>query len=352
MAPPLVSVVIPTHNRAYCLPEAIDSALGQSHPNVEVVVVDDGSTDETETMMAQRYGSDARVRLVRQPQSGTNIARNTGLRNARGDMIALLDSDDIFLPWKLELEVACLQAMPEVGMIWTEMDAFDASGNVQPRFLGQMYSNYDRFPKEKLFTTWRPLAEVVPGLADKVGSARLYHGDIFGPMVMGNLVHTSTSVIRRERLDKVRGFNETLVRSGVDFDFHLRTCREGPVALADVSTIKYRIGMADAMTHPSRRVKMAENFLRTISPVIERDRDRINLPKEMIDEVLAEAEAFLGEALLDNGDPGQARGHLARSLRLRPWQPRIARLLGLTILPRQAQEPLRRAYRRLRGRAS
>ena len=101
------------------------------------------------------------------------------------------------------------------------------------------------------------------------------------------------------------------------------------MAYADVATIKYRIGMADAMTHPSRRVKMAENFLRTISPVIERDRDRINLPREMIDEVLAEAEAFYGEALLDNGDPVKARAHLARSLRLRPWQPRIAEAHGL-----------------------
>jgi hypothetical protein len=70
----------------------------------------------------------------------------------------------------------------------------------------------------------------------------------------------------------------------------------------------------------------------------------------MIDEVLAEAESFLGEALLDNDDHGSARIHLARSLRLRPWQPRTARLLALTCLPKQAKEPLRRAFRRLRGR--
>jgi glycosyltransferase involved in cell wall biosynthesis len=350
MATPLVSVVIPTHNRAYCLPEAIDSALGQTYPNVEVVIVDDGSTDGTEAMIAQRYGGDARVRLVRQAQSGTNVARNHGLRSARGEMVALLDSDDAFLPWKLELEVACLQAVPEAGMIWTDMDAVDESGRVQPRYLRRMYSNYERFSTEKIFASSRPLAAIAPGLAPQVGSALLYHGDIFGPMVMGNLVHTSTSVIRRERLEKVRGFDETLVRSGVDFDFHLRTCREGPVAYADVATIRYRIGMADAMTHPSRRVKMAENFLRTIGPVIERDRDRIGLPRKMLDEVLAEAESFLGEALLDVDEHGQARGHLARSLRLRPLQPRTARLLALACLPKQAKEPLRRAFRRLRGR--
>jgi glycosyltransferase involved in cell wall biosynthesis len=343
-------VVIPTHNRAYCLPEAIDSALGQTYSNIEVVLVDDGSTDGTDALIAQRYGHDARVRLIQQKQSGTNIARNTGLRNARGDMVALLDSDDIFLPWKLELEVACLNALPEVGMIWTDMDAFSDAGVVHPRFLRRMYSNYHRFPTERIFSASRPLAPIVPALAHKVGSAQLFHGDIFGPMVMGNLVHTSTSVIRRERLEKVRGFDETLVRSGVDFDFHLRTCREGPVAYADVSTIRYRIGMADAMTHPSRRVKMAENFLRTILPVIERDRDRINMSQKEIDEVLAEAESFIGEAMINNDDHRNARGHLVKSLRLRPWQPEAVKLLALSCVPKQAKEPLRRAYHRLRGR--
>jgi glycosyltransferase involved in cell wall biosynthesis len=350
VANPLVSVVIPTHNRAYCLPEAIDSALQQTYPNVEVVVVDDGSTDETPAMMAQRYGSDARVRYVRQAKSGTNVARNHGLRTARGEMIALLDSDDAFLPWKLELQVACLEAVPEAGMIWSDMDAFDDTAQVQPRYLRRMYSNYERFSTEKIFASSRPLAPIVPGLATQVGAARLYHGDIFGPMVMGNLVHTSTSVIRRERLEKIVGFDEQLVRSGVDFDFHLRTCREGPVAFADVSTIRYRIGGTDAMSHPARRVKMAENFMRTIKPVIERDRDRINLPAGMIDELLAEAEVFLGEALLENDEHPQARVHLARSLRIRPWQPRTARLLLLACLPKQAKEPLRRAFRRVRGR--
>jgi glycosyltransferase involved in cell wall biosynthesis len=350
VADPFVSVVIPTYNRAYCLAETIDSALAQTYKNVEVVVADDGSTDETESMMGQRYGSNPRVRYVRQKNSGTNIARNLGLRTARGDMIALLDSDDIFLPWKVELQVACLQAVPDAGMIWSDMDALDPSGHIEPLFLRRGYSNYQRFTTQQIFASSRPLSAVVPGLAAQVGSARLYHGDIFGPMVMGNLVHTSTSMIRRERLEKVRGFDESLQRSGVDFDFHLRTCREGPVAFADVATIRYRIGGTDAMSHPARRVRMAENFIRTIRPVIERDRDRIALPERMINEVLAEAELFLGESLLDNNEHRRALPHLAKSLRIRPWQPRTARLLALACLPPQAKEPLRRAFRRLRGR--
>jgi glycosyltransferase involved in cell wall biosynthesis len=348
MPRPLVSVVIPTHNRAYCLAETVDSALAQTYPNVEVVIIDDGSTDDTPALIEQRYSGDARVRYVRQEKSGANVARNHGLRLARGELIAQLDSDDAFLPWKLEMQVACLDAVPEAGMIWTDMDAVDPEGRVTPRYLRRFYSNYKRFPTERLFSSSRPLAEVVPELASEVGSAKLYHGDIFGPMVMGNLVQTSTSVIRRERLEKIRGFNESLVRAGVDFDFHLRTCREGPVAYADVATIRYRIGTADQMTNLAGKVKMAENFLRTITPIIERDRDRIRLPQEMIDEVLAEAEFFLGDALIEVDDHEEARRHLLRSLRLRPRQPHALRLFVLSLLPPASKEPIRRAYRALR----
>ena len=67
-------------------------------------------------------------------------------------------------------------------------------------------------------------------------------------MIMGNLVHTSTVLIRRERLEKVRGFNEELRISGEDYDFHLRTCREGPVGFIDLATIRYQTGMPDRLT--------------------------------------------------------------------------------------------------------
>jgi glycosyltransferase involved in cell wall biosynthesis len=349
---PLVSVVIPTHNRAYCIAQSIDSVLAQTYPEVEVVVVDDGSTDDTPALMADRYGADRRVRYERLPKGDANVARNHGLACARGAYIALLDSDDAFLPWKLELQIACLEAVPEAGMIWTDMDAVDESGELRPRYLRTMYSNYRRFSTEQIFKASRPLNAVAPQLGAEVGTARLYWGDIFGPMVMGNLVQTSTAVLRRARLTEVGGFDARLVRAGVDFDFHLRTCRVGAVAYADVATIRYRVGMADQMTRKSRQAKMAENFLRTITPVISRDRERIDLPQAIIDDTLAEAEAFLGSALADDDDHDAARGHLLRSLRLRPHQPAALKMLLLSMLPVPVKRRLRQAYRSLRDRAS
>jgi glycosyltransferase involved in cell wall biosynthesis len=350
MSTPLVSVCITTYNRAGCIVRCVESALAQTYPAVEVVVVDDGSTDETPAIVERTWSGEPRVRYVRQQNAGVNVARNHGFRLARGAYVALLDSDDVFLPWKIELEVACLRAAPEAGMVWTNMDAIDAEGRVtHRRYLQTMYSNYRRFSFDSLFPSSRPLAEIVPALREIVGDARLYVGDVFSPMVMGNLSHTSTALLTRERLDRVGGFDESLLRSGVDFDFHLRVCREGVVAYADVASILYQIGATDQMTHPSRRVRMAENFLRTIAPVIERDRARITLTQDMLDDLFAEAHGFLGQALLDAGDDRRARRELAESLRLKR-DPHVARQLLLALLPDAGKRVVRGAYRALKAR--
>src|SRR5947207_692803 len=116
MDEPLVSIVVPTYNRAYCLPRTIDSALAQTYASVEVIVVDDGSKDDTAALVRARYGSDGRVQMISQQNAGVAAARNTGMAAARGDYVALLDSDDVWQPWKLELQMACMRAHPDVGM--------------------------------------------------------------------------------------------------------------------------------------------------------------------------------------------------------------------------------------------
>ncbi|HEY2324319.1 MAG TPA: glycosyltransferase family A protein, partial [Thermoanaerobaculia bacterium] len=98
-----VSVVIPSYNYARYLGEAIDSALAQTLPPLEVIVVDDGSTDETSEVLAT-YAD--RIRVLRQKNSGVAVARNSGIAAAHGEYVAFLDADDIWLPRKLELQMA------------------------------------------------------------------------------------------------------------------------------------------------------------------------------------------------------------------------------------------------------
>jgi GT2 family glycosyltransferase len=163
--------------------------------------------------------------------------------------------------------------------------------------------------------------------------ARVYVGDISSQMIMGNLVHTSTVLLRRERFEQVGGFDESLKPSGEDFDFHLRTCRAGPVAYADIASIQYRVKGADQLSRSEYGIHVARNFLRTIEPVLKEDKHRIRLPASMLTSVQAEAHAWLGRELLAHGDRPGARKHLAESLRYRSLVPSAWLLYAMSCGP-------------------
>ena len=114
---PAVSVIMPAYNVAPYVGDALRSALAQTFTDLEVLVVDDGSTDATADVVAGIAARDPRVRLIRQPNRGLAGARNTGLRSARGDVFALLDSDDLWEPEFLAEQVAILRAHPDVHTV-------------------------------------------------------------------------------------------------------------------------------------------------------------------------------------------------------------------------------------------
>ena len=126
-AMPRVSVIIPTYNRKDYVQEAIDSVLAQTFTDYEIIVVDDGSTDGTGEVLQAKYGD--RIRYVWQENQGESVARNRGIEMAQGEYIALLDSDDLWLPEKLEKQVAYLEAHPDVGMVFSQAWQIDAEGN-------------------------------------------------------------------------------------------------------------------------------------------------------------------------------------------------------------------------------
>jgi glycosyltransferase involved in cell wall biosynthesis len=335
MNSPLVSVIVPTYNRDYCITRAVDSALAQTWPSIEVIVLDDGSTDRTSEVLSRRYGADSRVRYIWQSNTGVSIARNTALKASRGDYIALLDSDDEWVPWKIDLQVACMRARPDVGMTWTDMDAVDAEGTVvHAKYLRRMYNAYRWYPtNDLLFSQRMRLSEIAPELGSVVAGHDFYEGDLSSAIVMGSLVHTSTVVLTRERLEKVGPFSSDYRNAGEDYEFYVRTCRAGLVGFADVATVKYQLGLADQLTNSKHNIDFAVSFLRTIGPIIDKDRSRLKLSPRMIDDVLCSAHRWVGEASLDVGDRRAAMRHLATSIRIHPWQPRSIALLLAATLP-------------------
>jgi len=204
--PPRVSVVVPTFNYGAFLPRAVDNALAQDLAGLEVIVADDGSTDDTAAVVA-RYAGDPRVRYLPLPHGGVSRARNAGIQAARGPYVALLDADDL---WprrdKLSLQAGFLDAHPEVGWIFGDVSIVHWHGRgdkVALRACG-FYSEESPAPRR------------VPLTVEELWD------DGFG-------IPTSSVVVRRSCLDAVGGFDEELALYE-DLDLWLRLLRRYPVA--------------------------------------------------------------------------------------------------------------------------
>lgn len=308
----MVSVIIPTYNRSARCKAAVESVIAQTYTNLEVIVVDDGSEDDTRAVIEGL--PDGRIRYFYQSNAGVSAARNTGLAATRGEFVALLDSDDLWFPWKLEAQMAAMKAFPDAGMVWTDMTAVDENGVVlHPSYLEIMYESYRYFDRDKHFRSKRPLKDIWSGAADSADGRFGYAGNIFPWMFMGNLVHTSTVLLRKDRQERVGGFDVSLKKSGEDYDFHLRTSWLGDVAYLDVPSIYYRIGAADQLTSDSYRVWMARNNLKTVLNTYEKVGGMISLPKDRIEERFARSYAWAGMTeIFEN--PRSARKNLKKSL--------------------------------------
>ena len=191
---PRVSVVIPSYNRAECIEKAIDSVLEQTVDDIEIILVDDGSTDNTREIVLNKYGD--QVRYVYQENQGIPGARNTGIKNARGDYIAFLDSDDYWRPGKLERQMSLAEEHPEYGLLASRCDKIQCAGHIKK-------------PN-------RPLS---------YQSRRGKSGWVLNDLFQANFIRTSAVIIRRDCFDKVGLFDEKLKQTD-DYDLWLRMAAE------------------------------------------------------------------------------------------------------------------------------
>ena len=197
------------------------------------------------------------------------------------------------------------------------MNAFDGGGNlVSPRHLRKMYSAYERVQDAKPFQGEEKLSAFAPDLGrahGELADATVRWGELYSSMMFGNLVHTSTVLLKRERLRAV-GFFEESYKTGEDYDFHLRTCFEGPVALLDVPCIRYRIaGGADQLTSPKHQLEIARNGLRIREVALARDRSKIALSDAELGKIMARANAWVAHELFEQGNFEDARRYFRRA---------------------------------------
>lgn len=239
-----ISVCIPTRNRAATLREALRSALSQDVDGLEVVVCDDGSTDDTRHVV--RATGDRRVRYVRRlPPAGVARARNACLVAARGEFVAWLDSDDVYEPGALRRLAETLERDPAISMVHAAHSVIDADGARLP--------------------DWPRAFD-----ADRVEEGR----EAFAELVLENYVAAPTVVARRDAHARAGPYAEGLER-GEDWEMWLRLALEGRIAYRREPLARYRYH-ADSLSGPRRgSLARVRDDARVVEGLFERHGDRI-----------------------------------------------------------------------------
>lgn len=307
-APALVSVIVPVYNGAQYLAESLDSALAQDYPNLEVVVVDDGSTDGTPAILeryAQRFAQ--RVRVITQPNRGAAAARNAALLEARGEYVAFLDADDLWAPHKLSIQVLHLGRHPDVDLVYSAWMVVEGkAAAAQARAM---------------------MADTGGQDIDESGSGWLYN-----ELLTDCVLHTTTVVMRRRLLESVGLFDAEL-RRGQDYDYWLRASRVTRIHKMRQALSIYRQHESNSTLKPVRT-----NYSGII---VQRAVDRWGLvgpdgkatPAAVVRGRLAQSWSAFGYAHARAGNRLLALGAFARSMRYRPLQPRVWALALATAIP-------------------
>lgn len=220
-SPPLVSVIIPAFNAEATLREALSSAMASTYREIEIIVIDDGSTDATAKLVAEFADRDNRVRLHQQDNGGVSAAFNAGLTRARGDYVARLDADDLWHPRKLEKQIALLQLQPEAAFIYAFVRYIDGSGRVLRDAPQQ------RFPRHAFCRS------------------------IYESLMGGN----SSALMKRAAVEAAGGYDEAL-SSWEDLLLQLRILAAHPIAFVPEYLVGYRVRPQSLSADP-------ENMLRS-----------------------------------------------------------------------------------------
>lgn len=219
----LVSVVIPTYNRAKYLKDAIASVLEQDYQHIELIVVDDGSTDNTKEIVHQFTENEhIKITYIYQSNQGAQAARNKGYELAKGEYLVFFDSDDLWKKEKLSKQILFLEAHPDYGMVYSNCDFIQNGEN-----------------KDDFFTIEKP-----------------YSGEIFEQLILANFIPSQTPMLRKSVFEKSERFDESLSKlSGQDWDLWLNLSLITKIGYVDEILASYRLHESNMTGNPERRLK-------------------------------------------------------------------------------------------------
>jgi glycosyltransferase involved in cell wall biosynthesis len=310
---PRVDVIIPVYNSAPTVAESVESALGQTFTDFDVIAVDDGSTD-TSAEVLSRYG--ALIRVLAQPNRGLSAARNAGVRLGTAEYVAFLDADDIWEPEMLERTVAALDRLPHSVLAYTDVTVVDSSG--RPLNAALVSNSLGRAPQlEDLFVRLWP---IMP----------------------------SAVVMRRGVFDAVGGFSEAFRGLGYEDVFMWMRARElGEFAYLPEALVRWRFSTFPQQLKRARKERdsarvferlVRERWHRSAAPLI---KARERAPRSIL--------GYIGLRALAEGDRKTARNAFARTIRFDPWRMRNYMRYLRTFLPPTAARVLSGGSRAAKG---
>lgn len=216
---PKVSVVIPAYNSERFIAETLESVFNQSYQDFEVIVVDDGSSDGTDKVISRYEG---RLTYIRKKNEGISVARNTGIAQARGEYVAFIDHDDIWLPEKLKEQMALLEGNKEIYLCFSDVYIIDEKGR-----------------------RGKNVFKICPA----------HSGMVFKQLLKDNFIPVITAVIKKEVFKEIGLFNPQY-RIAEDWDLFLRISKQYPVVFVNRPLAKYRIHSGSFSRH--RNLMFAE----------------------------------------------------------------------------------------------
>jgi len=252
---PKVSIIIPIYNAEKYLSKTIESVMAQTYTDWEIVAVDDGSTDKTpEILKDYEKKLPKKLRVITQKNSGVSIARNTAIAAARGEYIAFLDHDDLWLPEKLKKQVKLLDSNKKLGLVYSDSYAIDDKGILKK---GTLMSG-------RLFRL----------------HARMLRGNVFNELFYVNFIPILTTMVRKNVFNKV-GMFDPKYKIAEDYDLFLKIAEQYPIDFTETPLAKYRIYGGNVSKNIEVRVKedlqISEYWLNKKPELKRKSKDKIRL---------------------------------------------------------------------------
>ncbi len=284
-----VSIVIPTYNSADYIVASVESALQQSYENIEVIVVDDGSTDNTHEVLLPYL---SQILYFKQKNAGLAGARNTGHQLATGDYIAWLDADDIAHPERIALQVAYLDEHSDTVLLSSDFATFNASGLLAPCYIDEYYSRIKQQAGIQNIYSHKQTMQL------NNQNCTVYNGDLKEQLILGNIVHPPTTMIRRSAIRQAGLLNNT-VPSAEDWHYFIKLANYGTFAYIDKPLLNYRLSETQMTSIKNNGKQVFESILGVIDLIEIEEPTLFAQYKTALNSMRADFNASAADALCD-----------------------------------------------------